>query len=70
MPYIDRYVLELATDNEVLVLKGLNGELDWQEQWINAPRNKSVFFDNQDRGIANSPMPAWKHATASLSPRR
>jgi peptide/nickel transport system substrate-binding protein len=50
LPYIDRYTLELATDNEVLVLKGLNGELDWQEQWINAPRNKSVFFDNQDRG--------------------
>jgi peptide/nickel transport system substrate-binding protein len=50
LPYIDRYALELATDNEVLVLKALNGELDWQEQWINAPRNKSVFFDNQDRG--------------------
>jgi len=31
-------------------LKGLNGELDWQEQWINAPKNKPVFFDNQAKG--------------------
>jgi peptide/nickel transport system substrate-binding protein len=50
LPYIDRYTLTLATDPEVLVLKALNGELDWQEQWINAPKNKSVFFDNQQKG--------------------
>jgi peptide/nickel transport system substrate-binding protein len=28
----------------------LNGELDFQEQWINAPKNKPVFFDGQDKG--------------------
>lgn len=50
LPYIDKYNLELATDAEVLLLKGLNGELDWQEQWINAPKNKSVFFDSQEQG--------------------
>jgi len=50
LPYLDKYAQELATDNEVLVLKGLNGELDWQEQWINAPKNKPVFFDNQSKG--------------------
>ncbi len=50
LPYIDSYAQDLATDNEVLVLKGLNGELDWQEQWINAPKNKSVFYDSQDKG--------------------
>lgn len=50
LPYMDRYVQELATDTEVLVLKGMSGELNWQEQWINAPKNKSVFFDNQDKG--------------------
>ena len=50
LPYIDTYAQELATDNEVLVLKALNGELDWQEQWINAPKNKSIFYDNQDKG--------------------
>jgi peptide/nickel transport system substrate-binding protein len=50
LPYIDRYTQVLATNSEVLVLKALNGELDWQEQWINAPKNKSVFFDNQQKG--------------------
>jgi peptide/nickel transport system substrate-binding protein len=50
LPYIDKYVQELATNNEVLVLKALNGELDWQEQWINAPKNKSVFYDSQAKG--------------------
>src|SRR5690606_6293944 len=32
------------------LLKALNGELSWQEQWINAPKNKSVLFDNQEAG--------------------
>jgi peptide/nickel transport system substrate-binding protein len=50
LPYIDRYTQSLATNPEVLVLKALNGELDWQEQWINAPKNKSVFFDGQQKG--------------------
>ncbi len=50
LPYIDTYRHELAGDNEVLVLKGLNGELDFQEQWINALENRSVFYDNQEKG--------------------
>lgn len=50
LPYIDTFVHVLGTDGEVLVLKGLNGELDFQEQWINAPKNKPVFFDGQDKG--------------------
>jgi len=50
LPYIDTYTHVLGTDNEVLVLKGLNGELDYQEQWINAPKNKPVFYDGQDKG--------------------
>ncbi len=50
LPYMDTYVLELATDGEVLLLKALGGELSWQEQWINAPKNKSVLFDNQEGG--------------------
>jgi peptide/nickel transport system substrate-binding protein len=50
LPYMDSYTLELATDGEVLLLKALNGELTWQEQWINAPKNKSVLFDTQEQG--------------------
>jgi peptide/nickel transport system substrate-binding protein len=40
----------MAQDNEVLVLKGLNGELDFQEQWINDPKNKPIFVDGQEKG--------------------
>ena len=50
LPYIDKYAQEIATTNDVLVLKALNGELDWQELYINAPKNKSVFFDGQAKG--------------------
>lgn len=50
LPYIDNYVQVIASNNEVLVLQGLNGELDLQEQWINAPTNKPAFFDGQAKG--------------------
>lgn len=50
LPYIDTYIEAIASNNEVLVLQGLNGELDVQEQWINAPANKPAFFDGQEKG--------------------
>ena len=50
LPYIDTYAVELATDTEVLLLKALNGELDFQERFISAPRNKAVLFDNREQG--------------------
>jgi peptide/nickel transport system substrate-binding protein len=50
LPYMDRYIVELANDVEVLVLKALNGELDYQERFISAPANKAVFFDNREQG--------------------
>jgi len=50
LPYLDRFLVELASDVEVLVLKALNGELDYQERFISAPRNKAVLFDNMDAG--------------------
>lgn len=50
LPYIDKYTCVLTEENEVLVLKGLNGELDFQEQWINDPKNKPIFVDGQEKG--------------------
>ncbi len=50
LPYIDTYAVELATDPEVLLLKALNGELDYQERFISAPTNKAVLFDNKEQG--------------------
>jgi peptide/nickel transport system substrate-binding protein len=50
LPYLDSYAQEFVTDNEVLVLKALNGEIDFQEQWINAAKYKPVFYDGQEKG--------------------
>ncbi len=50
LPYMNRYVIEIVSNVEVLVLKALNGELDYQERFISAPTNKAVLFDNQDAG--------------------
>lgn len=50
LPYIDRQVIEMATESQVLVLKALNGEIDYQENHISAPSNKAVFFDNREAG--------------------
>lgn len=50
LPYLDRFIVELTNDVEVLVLKALNGELDFQERFISAPNNKAVLFDNKEQG--------------------
>ncbi|MCB0114832.1 MAG: ABC transporter substrate-binding protein, partial [Caldilineaceae bacterium] len=50
LPYMDRYIIEIVANVEVLVLKALNGELDYQERFISAPTNKAVLFDNMDAG--------------------
>ncbi len=50
LPYLDRHIVELATETQVLVLKALNGEIDYQENHISAPSNKAVFFDNREAG--------------------
>ncbi len=50
LPYFDHFAVEIANDPQVLVLKGLNGELDYQERHISDPANKAVFFDNREAG--------------------
>ena len=34
LPYMDRYIVDIVADTQVLVLKALNGELDYQERFI------------------------------------
>lgn len=50
LPYIDRHAVELMAETQVLVLKALNGEIDYQENHLSAPSNKAVFFDNREAG--------------------
>ncbi len=50
LPYIDKIEYAMLSDNEVALLKALNGELDFHDQHIATPANKSVLYDNQDKG--------------------
>jgi peptide/nickel transport system substrate-binding protein len=50
LPYIDRIAFTIFQDEQVLLLKGIAGELDMHARHINEGPNKAVLFDNQRRG--------------------
>lgn len=50
LPYIDRITYAVAADNEVLLLKALQGEIDLIDQWICTPANRAVLYDGQETG--------------------
>jgi peptide/nickel transport system substrate-binding protein len=50
LPYLDRIVYDLLQDVEVLILKILNGEIDWMDQYFALPNNKAVIYENQEKG--------------------
>jgi len=50
LPYLDRVVVNIVEDDNALVLKALNGEIDWQERNLATPANKAVFVDGMQRG--------------------
>ena len=50
LPYIDRIEWEFLGDPEVLLLRTLNGEVEFMNYYANALQNKAVFFDNAEEG--------------------
>jgi peptide/nickel transport system substrate-binding protein len=50
LPYIDRVTYAVVADNEVLLLKALQGEIDVIDQWIATPANRAVLYDGQEAG--------------------
>ncbi|MBX2837989.1 MAG: ABC transporter substrate-binding protein [Gammaproteobacteria bacterium] len=50
LPYFDRIVYQMVGDNEVLLLKTLQGEIDFMGLYINTPANKPVLFDSKETG--------------------
>ena len=50
LPYIDRIIFEVFQDTEVMLLKGIAGELDLQGRHINNTANQAVLYDGQDSG--------------------
>ncbi|KKB11849.1 hypothetical protein VE25_10740 [Devosia geojensis] len=50
LPYIDRAVYASVQDDEVLLLKALNGEIDFQDRNIGIDANRAVLYDGQEAG--------------------
>lgn len=50
LPYLDRKVVSVAEDVEILVLRGIAGEIDMQDLRIATPANRPVFYDHQEQG--------------------
>ncbi|HTJ57922.1 MAG TPA: ABC transporter substrate-binding protein [Devosiaceae bacterium] len=49
LPYIDKIDNQIVGDKEVMLLKALNGEVDYIGRYINTLPNKAVFVENQKR---------------------
>lgn len=45
LPYIDDLQISVNADKQTLVLKAVNGEIDYQDRHINANANRPVFLD-------------------------
>jgi len=50
LPYIDRMIYPIVESTDILVMKALNGEIDMMDRHIATPANKSIFFDNKEKG--------------------
>lgn len=50
LPYIDSIAYDVTQDNETLVMKAINGEIDFQDRHIATLENKSLFSENQQAG--------------------
>jgi peptide/nickel transport system substrate-binding protein len=48
LPYIDQSTIEVVKDYEVMLLKALNGEVDYIGRYINTPANRAVLFENAE----------------------
>jgi len=49
-PYIDKLVFGVYQDIPSMLLKALNGEIDYQSRHFNTLNNKAVLYDNAEKG--------------------
>ena len=50
LPYIDKLQVSVNADDQTLVLKAVNGEIDYQDRHINKNSNRAVFLDSAKTG--------------------
>jgi peptide/nickel transport system substrate-binding protein len=64
LPYIDRVAFDILEDQQAIVLKAINGEIDMQTRHLDTTELRSVLVENQRRGnyrLFKAP-PAWSNA--------
>lgn len=49
LPYLDHLKLMIGNDGDALVLRAMNGEVDFQDRRINAPAQKPIYLENADK---------------------
>jgi peptide/nickel transport system substrate-binding protein len=50
LPYMERIVYQMVADPQVLLLKAMQGEIDFMDQYIGTPNNKVVLYDARQKG--------------------
>lgn len=50
LPYMERIVYQMVADPQVLLLKTMQGEIDFMDQYIATPNNKVVLYDARQKG--------------------
>ena len=50
LPYIQRIEWEFLSDPELLLLRTLNGEVEFMNYYANSLKNKAVLYDNMEAG--------------------
>jgi peptide/nickel transport system substrate-binding protein len=50
LPYLDRLNFSISAEAPDMVLRALNGQVDFQDRHINAFSQKSVYLENADKG--------------------
>lgn len=64
LPYIDRVTFDIMGDQQAIVLKAINGELDMQNQRLNGLETRIVLAQNRERSGYRlfKAQPAWSNA--------
>lgn len=64
LPYIERVTFDIMGDQQAIVLKAINGELDMQNQRLNGLETRIVLAQNRERSGYRlfKAQPAWSNA--------
>ncbi|MGL4635346.1 MAG: ABC transporter substrate-binding protein [Beijerinckiaceae bacterium] len=64
LPYIDRVTYDVIEDNQALILKAINGEIDMQNRHIDTTDARPLLVQNQQRSRYRlfKAQPAWSNA--------